>query len=80
MWLNEHVRLLLAEAIPQDELLGDLLSMRNRQISVAMAMLVVSFLTVWFVATKLSTPLHNLVQLTDNIARFDFKKTRYPKV
>ncbi|WP_114783528.1 HD domain-containing phosphohydrolase [Vibrio tetraodonis] len=79
VWLNEHVRLLLAEAIPQDELLGDLLSMRNRQIRVAMAMLVVSFLTVWFVATKLSTPLHNLVQLTDNIARFDFKKTRYPK-
>ncbi|WP_152431780.1 HD domain-containing phosphohydrolase [Vibrio aquimaris] len=79
VWLNEHVRLLLAEAIPQDELLGDLLSMRNRQISVAVTMLVVSFLTVWFVATKLSTPLHNLVQLTDNIARFDFKKTRYPK-
>ena len=79
VWLNEHVRLLLAEAIPQEELLGDLLSMRDRQISVAMTMLVVSFMTVWFVATKLSTPLQNLVQLTDNIARFDFKKTRYPK-
>ncbi|RSD31507.1 HD domain-containing phosphohydrolase [Vibrio pectenicida] len=79
VWLNEHVRLLLAEAIPQEELLGDLLSMRNRQISVAIAMLVISFMTVWLVATKLSTPLQNLVQLTDNIARFDFKKTRYPK-
>ncbi|GLT17866.1 hypothetical protein GCM10007938_16440 [Vibrio zhanjiangensis] len=79
VWLNEHVRLLLAEAVPQEELLGDLLSMRNRQITVAVTMLAISFATVWLVATKLATPLQNLVQLTDNIARFDFKKTRYPK-
>lgn len=77
--LNEHVRLLLAEATPQDDLLANLLSMRDRQITVAMAMLAICFVVVWVVANKLATPLQNLVLLTDNIARFDFKKTRYPK-
>ncbi|MDA0118832.1 HD domain-containing phosphohydrolase [Vibrio sp. T11.5] len=77
--LNEHVRLLLAEATPQDDLLVNLLSMRDRQIIVAIVMLALSFLVVWLVANKLATPLHNLVLLTDNITRFDFKKTRYPR-
>ncbi|USD35105.1 MULTISPECIES: HD domain-containing phosphohydrolase [Vibrio] len=77
--LNEHVRLLLAEATPQEDLLMNLLSMRDRQITVAMAMLALSFIVVWIVANRLATPLQNLVLLTDNIARFDFKKTRYPK-
>ncbi|PMK02617.1 HD domain-containing phosphohydrolase [Vibrio sp. 10N.261.55.A7] len=77
--LNNHVRLLLAEATPQDDLISNLVSMRNKQITVALSMLILSFLIVWFVAKRLANPLQNLVHLTDNIARFDFKKTRYPK-
>ncbi|MGF1719562.1 HD domain-containing protein [Vibrio kyushuensis] len=77
--LNNHVRLLLAEATPQDDLISNLVSMRNKQITVALSMLAVSFLIVWIIARRLANPLQNLVQLTDNIARFDFKKTRYPK-
>ncbi|MCK6263694.1 HD domain-containing protein [Vibrio sp. ZSDE26] len=77
--LNNHARLLLAEATPQDDLISNLVSMRNKQISVAILMLAVSFLIVWIIARRLANPLQNLVDLTDNIARFDFKKTRYPK-
>ncbi len=77
--LNKHVRLLLAEAILQDDLVSNLLSMRDRQVTVALVMMLISFLIVWFVAKKLANPLQKLVLLTDNIARFDFKKTRYPK-
>ncbi|WP_295891599.1 HD domain-containing phosphohydrolase [uncultured Vibrio sp.] len=77
--LNSHVRLLLAEATPQDDLISNLVSMRNKQITVALSMLALSFLIVWIVARRLANPLQNLVHLTDNIARFDFKKTRYPK-
>lgn len=77
--LNQHVRLLLAEATPQDDLISNLLSMRDRQITVALSMMLASFLVVWLVAVRLSNPLQKLVALTDDIARFDFKKTRYPK-
>ncbi|MGF1843777.1 HD domain-containing protein [Vibrio clamense] len=77
--LTDHVTLLLAEATPQDDLLADLLSMRDKQVTVAISMLIVCFCIVWLVANRLARPLQNLVLLTDNIARFNFKKTRYPK-
>ncbi|MBT2979798.1 metal-dependent phosphohydrolase, partial [Vibrio anguillarum] len=77
--LNDNVRLLLAEAVPQDDLIADLLSMRDQQIFVALIMLAIAFAVVGFVAQRLASPLGNLVQLTDNITRFEFKKTRYPK-
>ncbi|UUM32901.1 HD domain-containing phosphohydrolase [Vibrio japonicus] len=77
--LNDQTQLLLAEATPQKELLSGLFSMRDRQVKVALALLAVSFIIVWFVAQWLSRPLKKLVLQTDSIARFDFKKTRYPK-
>ncbi|MDN3611872.1 HD domain-containing phosphohydrolase [Vibrio ostreicida] len=77
--LNKHVHLLLAEATPNNDLLSTLLSMRDRQVSMAILMLVLSFLIVWIVAKRLAVPLNNLMTLTDNIARFEFKKTRYPR-
>lgn len=77
--LNEHVHLLLAEATPQKALLANLLSMRDQQIMVAIFLLMGCFLIVWFTARRLASPLENLVVQTDNIARFDFQKTRYPK-
>lgn len=77
--LNKQTRLLLAEATPQDDLLASLLSMRDKQVSVAIAMLLMSFIVVWLVARRLANPLHALMRQTDNIARFDFKKTRYSK-
>ncbi|WJG28568.1 HD domain-containing phosphohydrolase [Vibrio furnissii] len=77
--LNNHVHLLLAEATPQNDLLASLLSMRDKQVAVAIALLAICFVLVWLVATRLASPLTNLVIQTDNIARFDFKKTRYPK-
>ncbi len=77
--LNEHTRLLLAEVTPQEDLLANLFSMRDRQVKVALALLAVSIIVVWFVAQRLSRPLKKLVLQTDSIARFDFKKTRYPK-
>lgn len=77
--LNNKTRLLLAEATPQDDLLSSLLSMRDKQVRVAVAMLLMSFVVVWLVVQRLANPLQALVRQTDNIARFDFKKTRYTK-
>ncbi len=77
--LANNVNLLLAEATPQDQLLGELIDMRNTQIGFAIVMLLLSFAFVWWVARRLAKPLTTLVELTGNIARFDFKKTRYPK-
>ncbi|WP_070965848.1 HD domain-containing phosphohydrolase [Vibrio sonorensis] len=79
VYLNKNVQLLLAEATPQDDLLKDLLSMRDRQSIVALLLLSVGFVVVLLAAKRLASPIKNLVNLTDNIARFDFKKTRYPK-
>lgn len=77
--LSPHVQLLLAQATPQEELLAALLNMRNKQVWAAFMMLGVGFIIVWFVAQRLAHPLSNLVVQTDNISRFDFQKTRYPK-
>lgn len=64
----------LAQATPKDELLADLITLRNRQITSAIVLLLFCFPVVIWVAKRLSSPLHNLIQLTDNIARFNFKK------
>ncbi|RTZ17217.1 metal-dependent phosphohydrolase [Vibrio aquaticus] len=77
--LNKQTRLLLAEATPQDDLLASLLSMRDKQVKVAMSMLAMSFVIVWFVAQRLARPLNALMAQTENISRFNFKKTRYNK-
>ncbi|UPQ89763.1 HD domain-containing phosphohydrolase [Vibrio sinaloensis] len=77
--LNSTTRLLLAEATPQDDLLRPLLSLRDKQVTVAMVLLSLSFVVVWFVAKRLAQPLQALMHQTDNIARFDFKKTRYSR-
>ncbi|MEZ9117179.1 HD domain-containing phosphohydrolase [Vibrio cyclitrophicus] len=77
--LTQHVTLYLAEATPHNDLLADLISMRDKQVAVAIGMLFICFGIVWFVANRLSQPLNTLMQLTDNIARFDFRRTHYPK-
>ncbi|NOJ01729.1 HAMP domain-containing protein [Vibrio kanaloae] len=77
--LTPNVTLYLAEATPHNDLLSDLISMRDKQVGVAIGMLLICFGIVWFVANRLSQPLNTLVQLTDNITRFDFRRTRSPK-
>ncbi|KJY83887.1 metal-dependent phosphohydrolase [Vibrio galatheae] len=77
--LNKQTQLLLAEATPQNDILSSLLSMRERQVHVAILMIGISFILVWFISRRLANPLQTLVKQTENIARFDFQKTRYPK-
>ncbi|MBY7730257.1 HD domain-containing protein [Vibrio splendidus] len=77
--LTQDVTLYLAEATPHNDLLSDLISMRDKQVAVAIGMLFICFGIVWLVANRLSQPLNTLMQLTDNIARFDFRRTHYPK-
>lgn len=79
VYLTDRVQLTLAEATPTNELLSDLISMRDKQVVTAILMLFICFAIVWVVANRLSRPLQNLILLTDNIARFDFKRTRYPQ-
>ncbi|ELP5726996.1 metal-dependent phosphohydrolase [Vibrio vulnificus] len=77
--LTDNVELYLFEASPTDEILADLLSLRDKQVLTAIFLLAVCFCVVWLVANRLAKPLQNLVYLTDNIARFNFKRTRYPQ-
>ncbi len=77
--LTPQVHLLLADATPQNDLIANLLSMRDKQIQAAALILLVCFTAVWVISSRLARPLVTLMELTDNIARFDFKKTRYPK-
>ncbi|WP_165313724.1 HD domain-containing phosphohydrolase [Vibrio ziniensis] len=77
--LSPEIHLLLADATPQDDLIASLLSMRNKQLQAAFALMLICFGAVWFISSRLARPLVNLMELTHNIARFDFKKTRYPK-
>ncbi|WP_068718475.1 HD domain-containing phosphohydrolase [Vibrio tritonius] len=77
--LSEHVQVRLAEANLQKELLKDLISMRNEQVSIAIGLLLISYVLVWFISQRLARPLVHLVEQTRNITRFDFKKTRYPR-
>lgn len=77
--LNSNVHLLLAEATPKKDLLATLISMRDKQIMIAILMLVFCFIIVWLIAQRLARPLNNLVVQTNNISRFDFQKNRYPK-
>ncbi|RQW62680.1 HD domain-containing phosphohydrolase [Vibrio viridaestus] len=77
--LGKQVSLILAEATPTKDILSDLLSLRNKQVTTAIGLLVICFLIVLLVARKIASPLRTLITLSENIARFDFKKTRYPK-
>ncbi len=77
--LTPQVHLLLADATPQNDLIANLLSMRNKQIQAAAGLMLICFAPLWFISSRLAKPLVTLMELTHNIARFDFKKTRYPK-
>ena len=77
--LNKETRLLLAEATLQEELLTDLISIRDQQISIAIILMILSTTAVWLLAGRLTSPLKALVRQTGNISRFDFRKTRYEK-
>ncbi|MCL9779995.1 HD domain-containing protein [Vibrio sp. S4M6] len=77
--LNKNVRLFLAEATPRSDLLANLLLMRDKQVSVAVSMLIIYCVVVWLIANKIAQPLQSLVRSTSNITRFDFQKARYPK-
>lgn len=77
--LSSEVTLLLAHATPYHDLMQPLLTIREKQMFIALFMLGSSFLFVRFVSNKIANPLSNLVIQTNNISRFDFQKTRYPK-
>ncbi|NAW68315.1 HD domain-containing protein [Vibrio sp. V27_P1S3P104] len=77
--LSPEVNLILAHATPENDLMATLLSIRDKQIFLALFMLSISFLFVRFVSNRIAKPLSDLVVQTGNISRFDFQKTRYPK-
>ena len=77
--LTKNVRLFLAEAVPNDDLLTEVISMRNSQIFAALTLLLVCFIIIWQIGIKISKPLNTLNTLTENIRSFNFKKTLYPR-
>ncbi len=77
--LTKETQLILVEATPINTILADLLDLRNKQLFVAFVLLLICLFLIWFIANRLSKPLQVLVKQTENIARFNFRKTRYPK-
>ncbi len=77
--LTSNVRLFLAEAIPNNSLISELLSMRNYQIAAGLSLLFVCLILIWQITTRVAQPLNTLNTLTENIRSFNFKKTRYPR-
>lgn len=68
----------LAEAVRHNDILSKLLLVRDTQVALAIGLLFVCFVIVLFVSRRIAKPMKRLVQLTGNIAHFDFKKTHYP--
>lgn len=77
--LSPNVSLMLAEATPKNDLLANLTTLRNKQFITIGLSLVLCILIVIFVASRIANPLKRLVQLSNNIARFELKRTPYPK-
>ncbi len=77
--LTDKVQILLAEATPREELLVDLVNMRNQQIFAAILTVILSFALVWYAALKVTRPLDILAELTKDVRSFNFRKTRYPR-
>ncbi len=77
--LNNQMNLILAEATPTKDLLKSLMELRNKQIFIAVILLLAGFIIALTIAHKIAKPLKNLAMLSENITRFEFKKTRYPK-
>jgi hypothetical protein len=77
--VDSNLTLLLAEATPRVQLISGLLSMRDKQVSVAIGLLLVSFIGIFFITKRLTAPLNLLINSTDRISKFDFKKSIYPK-
>ncbi|SON51775.1 HD domain-containing phosphohydrolase [Vibrio tapetis] len=76
--LSPKVTLFLVEAIPQNMLIQDILSLRNKQVFAAIIMLSVGCVFVFLISKRISKPLENLAKLTQNITHFKFKKKDYP--
>lgn len=76
--LSPKVTLFLVEAIPQDLLIQDILSLRNKQVFAAIIMLSVGCVFVFLISKRISQPLENLAKLTQNITHFKFRKKDYP--
>lgn len=77
--LTDGVELYLAEATPQNDLMKDLLSMRDKQLVMALLMLLACSLIVRYVAKKIAEPLDGLNKQAENIRRFVFTKSNYSR-
>ncbi len=77
--LNEHVQLWLADATPKNLLLKNILLMQKQQAIVSILLLVSSFFVVLYLARYISKPLYKLNKQAENLRRFEFTKSRYPK-
>jgi hypothetical protein len=77
--LDNNLTLLLAQATPKMELIAGLLSMRDKQVSVAIGLLIFSFTGVFLMTKRLTAPFNLLITSTNRIGKFDFKKSTYPR-
>ncbi|MDN3683070.1 HD domain-containing phosphohydrolase [Vibrio tapetis subsp. quintayensis] len=77
--LTDGVELYLAEATPQNDLMKDLLSMRDKQLVMALLMLLACTLIVRYVAKRIAEPLDGLNKQAENIRRFVFTKSHYSR-
>ena len=77
--LGSGVNLLLAQAVPYDALIANLISMRNQQMLVAVVLILVSLFIVLYVAKRLTKPLLDLSHLANKVTSFEAKRSVYPR-
>ncbi|MGO1298231.1 MAG: HD domain-containing phosphohydrolase, partial [Vibrio sp.] len=76
--ISPDIKLHLAEAVRHRDVLDKLLAVRDTQVALSIGLVGVCFLIVLFVSRRIAQPMKRLVELTGNIAHFDFKKAPYP--
>jgi HD-GYP domain-containing protein (c-di-GMP phosphodiesterase class II) len=62
---------------PVDELLADAVAMRSQSLIMTIVIVLLSIPLIWFVARRISRPLHTLSADTEKIARFEFDDVQH---
>lgn len=76
--ISPNIEVHLAEAVRHRDILEKLMAVRDTQVALSIGLLALGFLVVLLVSRRIAQPMKRLVELTGNIAHFEFKKTRYP--
>lgn len=76
---SENMGLWLAKAIPENELISNAITSRNKQIKISVFALIFSAVLLFWASKKIASPLKKLGEQTKKIRNFDFSSISIPK-